>query len=117
MPRNRTKFAIGKEVENLADEGHDLLDFTEGARGDFHEPDEQGIILRDVVGTKLDNAFGNSINWEGIIKGRQEAIVCLERVTGDDEGVSEGDNLQINLATLIALARYGAKKLLDGMVS
>lgn len=87
----------------------ELLKFTEGTRKDFHEPDEQGISLVGVVGTKLDNAFGGEITLEALQDGRQEAVVCLKRVTS----ASSANRLQIDLATLIALARIGAKTLIE----
>lgn len=87
-----------------------LLTFTDGARDDFHEPDEQGISLAGVVGTKLDNAFGERFDLERLQNGYQEAIVMLVRDTGEP-GVNRYQDYQVNLATLIALARVGAKSL------
>jgi hypothetical protein len=91
-------------------DAQELLTFTEGSREDFHEPDEQGIELIGLVGTKLDNAYGNSIDAKYIADGFQEAIVLLRKDTGKP-GLGHYKNLVINLATLIALARIGAKQL------
>lgn len=74
-----------------------LLAITSGCRHDMHEPDEQSLEAR-VVGTVFDNAFGEYISGEFLAQGFQELVVILER--GDD-----GRVYQINLATLIALAR------------
>jgi hypothetical protein len=74
-----------------------LLAITEGCRDDMHEPDEQGISAR-VVGTRLDNAFGDSVTGEFLERGYQELVVILERE-------SDGRTEKFNLASLIALAR------------
>lgn len=71
--------------------------FTNGCRDDMHEPDEQGISA-SVVGTRLDNAFGDEITPKFLERGHQEIVVCLHRQ-------HENAHIQINLATLIALAR------------
>ena len=73
-----------------------LVDFTQDCRNDMHEPDESGITS-SVVGTKLDNAFGNFISEECITGGFQEQVVILHH--------AGGESYKINLATLIALAR------------
>ncbi len=74
----------------------DLIFFTQDCRPDMHEPDESGITA-SVVGTRLDNAFGNFIDERCILGGFQEQVVVLHH-----EG---GESYKINLATLIALAR------------
>ncbi len=74
-----------------------LSAITDGCRDDMHEPDEQGLSAR-VVGTHLDNAFGESITGEFLERGYQEIVVILER---DSDGRVE----KFNLASLIALAR------------
>ncbi len=73
-----------------------LLAITDGCRDDMHEPDEQGLSAR-VVGSHLDNAFGDHISGEFLEKGYQELVVILNR----DDGRAE----KFNLASLIALAR------------
>lgn len=85
-----------------------LLRFTKGARDDFHEPDEQGITLVDVVGTSLDNCFGNAIISQAVSRGYQEAVVILKRLAPNGAEVE-----RFNLATLIALARIGAKTITE----
>ena len=79
-----------------------LQAFTISCRDDMHEPDEQGISAV-VLGNLLDNAMGD---YPEVIKRSyaddgpspfMEYVVCLK-----DE---EGDQMWINLATLIALAR------------
>ena len=74
-----------------------LKAFTEDCREDMHEPDEQGIRAW-VVGTHLDNAFGNRIDERAIMTYSQEYVVILDKV-------EEGKIIKLNLATLIALAR------------
>jgi hypothetical protein len=70
----------------------------------MHEPDEQELEAH-VVGEKLDNAFGESINSEAIDGGFQEYVVILRRYVDGNFKVEK-----FNLATLIAFARKGAKK-------
>jgi hypothetical protein len=68
--------------------------FTVDCRFDMHEPDEQGISA-EVVGDHLDNAMGNCIMAESNI--RQEFVVILKN--------EDNEELKVNLADLIALAR------------
>jgi len=72
-----------------------LLHITDGCRPDMHEPDEQDISAH-VVGDHLDNAFGNCIDIDAILKKNQEYVVVINR---------DGTEDQFNLADLIALAR------------
>ena len=72
-----------------------LLSITEGCRPDMHEPDEQGLSAR-VVGTILDNAFGDHIFEDLPGRDYQEIVIVLER---------DGRVEKFNLASLIALAR------------
>ena len=76
--------------------------FTISCRDDMHEPDEQGISAI-VLGNHLDNAMGD---YPEVIKRsyandgpspHMEYVVCLQN--------EQGDQMWINLATLIALAR------------
>ena len=89
----------------------ELMEVTTGCSQDMHEPDGQGLKCR-VVGDHLDNACGNDINLDAITRGYQEFVVCFERFqeAGSDwkEGEPKGKFVlaQINLADLIALARY-----------
>ena len=69
-----------------------------GLREDWHEPDEQEVSAR-VVGTHLDNAFGESIGSKGVLEGFQEIVVIVER----EHGVG-GQRILINLSTLLAIA-------------
>lgn len=73
----------------------ELIEFTKECRDDMHEPDEQGIKAR-VVGDHLDNACGESVTADAVVRNYQEYVVVL------DKG---GDSFKINLATLIAIAR------------
>jgi hypothetical protein len=72
-----------------------LLEATKDCREDMHEPDEQGVSAL-VSGYHLDNAMGdNPFDNCG------EFTVAIVQ----DDGSKEW----FNLATLIALARVGAK--------
>lgn len=83
-------------MDNIIDK---LLTITDGCRADMHEPDEQGISAH-VVGYRLDNACGEYISDKAIIEGWQEYIVILHK---------DGRDERFNLASLIALARMGAR--------
>ena len=72
-----------------------VLAATRGCRPDMHELDEQGIDA-SIVGCNLDNAMGNHVDLNAIKEGYQEFVVVLRR---------DGQILEINLASLIALAR------------
>ncbi len=77
-----------------------LRGVTKGCRIDMHEPDEQEVSAW-VVGSKLDNAFGDSISAQPITEGYQELVVCIRRYDCDG-----GRTIRtFNLADLIALAR------------
>lgn len=76
-----------------------LKQFTANCREDMHEPDEQEISAT-VVGNELDNAMGAEIYPELLTRGRHELVVILK-----DSSNPHSKYLQINLATLIALAR------------
>jgi hypothetical protein len=82
-----------------------LTSITAGCRDDMHEPDEQSLKAR-VVGTHLDNAFGDSIIEDALVRGFQEYVVVLERYFVEDGAGGEKIVVEkFNLATLIALAR------------
>ncbi|MBI4473738.1 MAG: hypothetical protein HY646_13810 [Acidobacteria bacterium] len=91
-----------------------LQTITDGCRDDMHEPDEQGLKAR-VVGTQLDNAFGEDVRGEALAGGYQELVVILERdplsvlmrggVPERYGALGEPTQVKINLASLIALAR------------
>lgn len=85
--------------------GQELLLATSGCRDDMHEPDEQGVSAR-VIGNQLDNAFGEDIREGAVLNGYQELVVIINRDV-------DAPRL-FNLATLIALARVGAKTILSG---
>ena len=74
----------------------ELKEFTKECRPSMHEPDEQDIEAR-VVGDHLDNAFGNNIRQKAVEDGYQEYVIVLRKGT---------EQFKINLADLIALARY-----------
>ncbi len=88
---------IAKSLENL-------LDITRGCRPDMHEPDEQGLTAI-VTGLHLDNADGNQRILVRETPEAEEIIVTLRR---DQDGQGWYSQIQINLATLIALARRAA---------
>lgn len=71
----------------------DLARFTKDCREDMHEPDEQEISAT-VVGDHLDNAMGTYVEPG---KEYQEFVVILKN--------DKGKTLNVNLASLIALAR------------
>jgi hypothetical protein len=82
-----------------------LTSVTAGCRDDMHEPDEQSLKAR-VVGTHLDNAFGDSIIEDAVVRGFQEYVVVLERYFVEDGAGGEKIAVEkFNLATLIALAK------------
>lgn len=87
-----------------------LLDVTEGCRPDLHEPDEQDLKAR-VVGDHLDNAYGETVMERMIVEGYQEFVVILKRFHA---GTGRHQTECFNLATLIALARIGARRLTAG---
>jgi len=69
-------------------------EFAADAREDFHEPDEQDIHFKRMTGKYLDNAgFPDSERHLVLRKGKEE--------------------FAINLADLLALAKYGSKLLLE----
>lgn len=74
-----------------------LLRVTQHCRKDMHEPDEQGITVM-VSGYNFDNAMGDNPN-----NNCGEFTVAIVQ----DDDTAEW----FNLATLIALARIGAKAL------
>ena len=77
-----------------------LLKITDGCRPDMHEPDEQGITAI-ATGWQLDNAFSSSNPRNN----------CGEMAVGiaKNTNLFENDPEWFNLATLIALARIGAR--------
>lgn len=83
-------------------EDEEFVEFTEGVRADFHEPDEQGIRLVGVVGSCLDNAMGSVIAQTFIVQGCQECVIVLER-----RGGGGSKQLVLNLATVLGWARCG----------
>lgn len=80
--------------------GNRLLEVTHDCRPDMHEPDEQGVSAI-VTGLNLDNAMGDD-PYHNV----QELTVGILR---DDTGRMEW----FNLASLIALARIGARHLAE----
>jgi len=97
-------------TETMRRAAADLLKFTVGVHPEFHEPQEAGIDIVDVVGRLLDNAMGSKIYSEGIERGFQEIVVILRRVVEDADYEIRFESF--NLATLFALARIGAVQLL-----
>ena len=88
--------------EYMVDKLEKLIEFSKECRDDMHEPDEQGISAI-VLGNHLDNAFGDypeimKRTWaEDGPSPHMEYVICLQK--------ENGEQLWINLATLIALAR------------
>ena len=95
------------QLRDLLPEAEQFVAFAEGTRNDFHEPDNQGIEFVGIVGTSLDNAFGDSIRDGAIEEGFQEVILFLRRERGD-----EITRYKFNLANIFALAQVGAKHLI-----
>lgn len=83
-------------LKSFSDDLKRLRRITDSCRPDMHEPDEQDVSAR-VVGTHLDNAFGDSVAEEAIARGYQEFVVILKRAGRKEQ--------RFNLANLIALAR------------
>ena len=75
-----------------------LLAVTSSCRPDMHEPDEVHVSAR-MIGSRLDNACGESVSEGALMGGYQELIVLL------DKGASYTQTHAFNLADLIALAR------------
>lgn len=82
-----------------------LLEFTSECRPDMHEPDEQGFKTVTLVGDHLDNAFGEYIDPDAVIRKFQEYVLLIRK---------HEKALPINLATLIAFARIGAEHIVKG---
>jgi hypothetical protein len=78
------------------------MEFSAGTRSDFHEPDEQNIKFVGVVGTSLDNAFGDYVSEEHIAKGFQEVVVFFEK---------DRKQYKFNLANLLALTKAGVSQM------
>lgn len=97
--------------QHLAEDLDRLLTLTSGCRPDMHEPDEQDLKLIAMIGSSLDNAFGESVTARAVVGGYQEAVVVLRRVfygSGEPEHGRE-QNEVFNLANLIALARMARR--------
>ena len=102
---------MSRYMEIIAEE---LLAITKGCRDDMHEPDEQELELGGICGTKLDNAFGSDVRERAVLDGYQEVVFSLRRTHYDKSGEYDSEKLtKFNLATVIALARIGAAKLLE----
>jgi hypothetical protein len=76
-----------------------FAEFAADAREDFHEPDEQDISYRRVEGRKLDNAGFRELEGKPY-----ECHLVLRK--GKEDFV-------MNLADVLALAKYGSKVLLE----
>lgn len=75
-----------------------LLSITRGCRYDMHEPDEQGVAGR-VIGNGLDNAFGEHIEPDLLIRGAHELLLIIERE-------DRNPHIEVfSLADIVALAR------------
>lgn len=77
---------------------------TVGCQRDMHEPDEQGVWAH-VIGTTLDNAFGNRIDASLLESGSQEIVVVIDQFTEGKYGVLTSGHEVINLADLLAIVR------------
>jgi hypothetical protein len=75
----------------MQNELSNLLRLTANCREDMHEPDEQDVTVRKWKGIYLDNAFGASPD------SRERCFLLRNGTTGEE--------LWVNLASLIALAR------------
>ena len=89
-------------IHSLKGTANCLVGFADatGVREDWHEPDEKDVTAT-TIGNTLDNAFGDDPHNMA-----NERIVLLR--------VRQGDPLPLNLASLLALATYGARRLLEG---
>jgi hypothetical protein len=91
--------------DSLVEDRVELVKFADKhhLRLDWHEPDEQSIDAR-FTGWHLDNAMGNDPRHNS-----GEMTVILKHL---DSNGNEDDRLEINLATLLALATepYRANK-------
>ena len=76
-----------------------LLKITDGCRPDMHEPDEQGITAI-ATGWQLDNAMGDE---------PRDNFGELTVGIAKNKNLFENDPEWFNLASLIALARIGAR--------
>ena len=92
--------------DTLIAEGQRLLDATAGCRDDMHEPDNNGVSVANILGTLLNNATGIDLTLNAIEEGYQEIVVTLKQETQEDTF-----HHRFNLATLIALARFGTRHL------
>lgn len=92
-------------------EARRLLELTADCRDSMHEPDEQGFKRVRLVGDHLDNAFGTTITEDAIMKCYQEYVLIIEQ--GGEPNGSGAKHEPFNLATLIALARIGAQKIVE----
>ncbi len=87
----------------------DLQKITRNCRDDMHEPDEQGLSAA-VVGTKLDNAFGEEI-FSGKDHPEQEIVIILKReIPSIYSNSTRVITKEFNLCDLIALARKAERK-------
>jgi hypothetical protein len=87
-----------RDLEYLRKEGNMLLRITADCRDDMHEPDEQGLRA-SVRGRVFDNAGFDT----------EKHVVLTRKEPGDP--LVPYEEVAINLATLIALARVGAHSL------
>jgi hypothetical protein len=100
------------------DEARDFLKMAEGSNEEFHEPDNAGIEVKDIIGNHLDNAMGTEITLKSkpfpsdpeyySISHHQEYLVFV----GKDGKVSY-ERYIFNLANIFALAKLGAKTLIE----
>lgn len=86
------------------------------------DPDAEGqSVSAHVVGYRLDNAFGDNVLMDAILRGYQEFVLVLETYKGDREPVKrpafdttpyKGSDafreVHVNMASLIALIRQTA---------
>jgi len=71
----------------------------------MHEPDQWGFGPVWMTGNRLDNACGDNISVDGVLRGYQEAVVVFKNE-------ETGECIPFNLANLVAFARVGAEKTL-----
>ena len=89
----------------------EFAEFANGTRGDFHDPDNQGIEFKECIGCLLNNAMGTDIMENPEL---QEVIVYLKRPSVMGIGT-----WAFNLANIFALAKIGAGHILvnDGYLN
>jgi len=83
-----------------AEIARELLRATEGEGEEMHEPQ----VSAHLVGDHLDNAMGNDVSADAIVRHYQEYVLVFDRQDSTSR-------IPLNLACLIALARKAAEEI------